>query len=252
MITTYENLPADKRIYVASDFHLGHPNVKESQLREEKIGRWLDSIKHNAQAIILAGDLFDFWFEYKQVVPKGFLRFYAKLIELKGLGIDLIFFTGNHDIWMFDYFERELGATIHREPKSFLVGKHNIQIGHGDGLGPGDLKFKFFKSIFTNKLAQWGFKWIHPDLGIKLATAWSGHSKGHDDPFLGEKEPIFIHCMNVEESNHHDYYIFGHRHIILDMPVGKNARYYNTGEWIENSQFIEISNTAVKSLKYEE
>ncbi len=125
-------------------------------------------------------------------------------------------------------------------------------IGHGDGLGPGDQKFKFFKSIFTNKLAQWGFRWIHPDLGIKLATTWSGHSKKYEDPFLGEKEPIFIHCKQMEQLEHHDFYIFGHRHLILDMPISDSSTYLNIGEWISNSQYIEVSNTEVKSLKFDE
>lgn len=250
MITTYENLPTDKRIYVASDFHLGAPDLKSSQKREEKIARWLDSIKYNARAIIFAGDIFDFWFEYKQVVPKGFLRFYAKIVELRNLEIDLIFFIGNHDLWMFDYFEKELAIQIYKEPKSFIVGGHRLMIGHGDGLGPGDHKFKFFKSIFTNRIAQWAFRWIHPDIGVKLATTWSTHSKEQEDPFLGEEEALFIYCKEIESKTHHDYYIFGHRHLILDMPINEYSIYLNTGEWVVNSQYIEVSKSDVKSLSF--
>ena len=252
MNQTYRNLSPEKRIYVASDFHLGSPNLKASQSREEKINRWIDSVKSDAAAFIFAGDIFDFWFEYKEVVPKGFLRFLGKLSELRHAGIDIIFFIGNHDLWMFDYFEKELDILIYKEPVSFEIGANKIQIGHGDGLGPGDRKFKFFKSIFNNTLAQWAFRWLHPDIGIRLAKAWSGHSKQYEDPYLGENEPLVVHCKQVESDHHHDYYLFGHRHLILDMPIGEQATYYNLGEWFQNSRYIEISATEVTPKVYEE
>ncbi len=251
MITTYQSLPKNKKIYVASDFHLGSPDLKSSQAREKKIVKWINSVQEDAAAFIFAGDVFDFWFEYKEVVPKGFIRFLGKLAELNERGIDLLFFIGNHDLWMYDYFEQELNATVYREPQSFQIGANKIMIGHGDGLGPGDRKFKFFKSIFMNPIAQWGFRWLHPDVGIKLAKAWSGHSKNHEDPFLGEDEWLVLHCKEVESKDPHDYYIFGHRHLLLDMPIGKNSIYYNLGEWFKNSRYIKITDKEVIPLTYE-
>lgn len=231
----------DRKVYVASDFHLGAPDRASSREREHKIIRWLNLIEKDAAGIILAGDLFDFWFEYKHVIPKGHIRFLGKLASLRDQGIPIIIFTGNHDIWMFGYLEAELGIPILRRPERFQIGPHVVLIGHGDGLGPGDRKFKFFKRIFTNKLAQWAFRWVHPDVGIWLAGVWSGSSRGNDPPFQGEKEWLIQHCTEVEASTHHDYYVFGHRHLPIEAPIGEKATYFNLGEWIAGSSYLEIT-----------
>lgn len=241
MNTEYSNLPADKKVYLASDFHLGVPSAEASLLRERKIIKWLDWIKQDAAAIMLVGDIFDFWFEYKHVVPKGFVRFLGKIAQLKDEGIPIFIFTGNHDMWMFDYLQNELGVVIIREPTSFQIAKHAVHIGHGDGLGPGDKTFKAIKRVFKNKLAQWAFSWVHPNVGFSLAHAWSGKSKDKDeDPFLGEEEWLLQYCRQMEKTTHHDYYIFGHRHIPLEMKVAPNSTYLNLGDWFEKNTYVEI------------
>ncbi|MEQ9439526.1 MAG: UDP-2,3-diacylglucosamine diphosphatase [Cyclobacteriaceae bacterium] len=236
------HLPKEKKIYFASDFHLGAPNAEQSRLREEVITDWFDSIRHDAHLIFLIGDLFDFWFEYRYVIPKGFLRFQAKLVQLVEQGIFLVIFTGNHDLWMFDYFEQELGIPIIRQPISVQISDHNFHLGHGDGLGPGDSFYKMLKKGFTSKTCQRLFSLIHPDVGMYLANLWSKKSRlkneKEDESFRGpEHEWIYQYCVEVETHQHHDYYVFGHRHLPLDIPVSDASRYYNIGEWISQQSY---------------
>lgn len=245
----FAELPTNKKIYLASDFHLGAPTYEESLHREKKIVQWLESIENDAAGIILVGDLFDFWFEYRHVIPKGFVRFLGKIAQLRGRNIPVIFFTGNHDLWMSDYFQKELGIQLEREPKSYQMGPHKIHIGHGDGLGPGDRKFKFYKKVFLSRIARWGFRWLHPDLGVGLAKLWSGHSRNHPDDveFQGENEWLIIYSKSVESTQHHDFYIYGHRHIPSKLATD-NFTYYNLGEWISKYTFLEIDQNG-SSLK---
>lgn len=229
-------LEEGKQVYFASDFHLG---IKNSTTREREICAWLDFAAQDAQVIFLVGDIFDFWFEYKNAIPKGFIRFQGKLAELIDKGVEIIFFTGNHDMWLFDYFTKELGIKIFRQPIDIKVDEIIVHIGHGDGLGPGDRKYKFLKKIFANPLCQWFFGKIHPDWGIGLASYWSRHSrlqssKKGDEQFLGEGEWLWTYCKEQEAKQHRDLYIFGHRHLPLDLPVGENARYINLGEWLHH------------------
>lgn len=227
-----------QKIYFASDFHLGAPDYAQSRAREKVIIRWLDQVAKDASVIFLLGDLFDFWFEYKYVVPKGFIRFFGKLASLKDQGKDLIIFTGNHDMWMFDYLQEELAVPIIRNPVSIQVNDQLLHIGHGDGLGSGDQQFKILKKIFKSALSQKLFAAIHPRWGMGLAHAWSHHSRQKnlkkDESFKGKEfEWIYEYCETVEKQQHHDYYIFGHRHLPLDIPINAQSRYYNIGEWIQ-------------------
>ena len=184
-------LPKNKKIYIASDQHFGIPNHQDSLLREKKFVQWLDIVKKDAGAIFLLGDLFDFWFEYKKVVPKGFVRVLGKLAEIRDSGIPIYFFVGNHDLWMNDYFEKELDIPVYRKPKEFLVNNKSFLIGHGDGLGPGDRGYKRMKKVFTNPFSKWLYRWLHPDLGIRLGEYLSTKNKlisGEEDiKFLGEE-----------------------------------------------------------------
>jgi UDP-2,3-diacylglucosamine hydrolase len=226
-----------KKIFFASDFHLGVPNRQESVAREKRIISWLDSVKAEAHAIYLLGDIFDFWFEYKHAIPKGHIRLQGKLAELTDAGIPIVFFTGNHDMWMFDYFPTELGIPVYRDPQLLEVGHHKILIGHGDGLGPGDTFYKFLKKFFNSKLCQWLFARLHPNLGIGIANAWSKQSRitnmKREEKFLGEQnEFLYVYCNAQEKIKHHDFYIFGHRHLPLDLAIGSNSRYINLGEWV--------------------
>ena len=166
-----------EKIYFASDFHLGSPNLEESLKREKKIISWLNEIVIDAKKIYLLGDIFDFWFEYEKVVPKGFVRLLAKLADFVDKGIEIHFLVGNHDMWMRDYLEKEIGLKLHF--KEFIVEENNqlILIGHGDGLGKGDYKHKILKSLFTPKICKWLFSRLHPNFGIGLGQAWSNKSR---------------------------------------------------------------------------
>lgn len=231
-----------KKIFFASDFHLGVPNHEVSVAREKKIIAWLDSIKNEAHTIYLLGDIFDFWFEYKHSIPKGHIRLQGKLAELRDAGIPIVFFTGNHDMWMFDYFPKELGIPVYRDPLVLEVGSQRLLIGHGDGLGPGDHTYKILKKFFNSSFCQWLFARLHPNLGIGIANRWSKSSRltnmKREDGYQGnEKEFLWVYCNEIEQKQHHDYYIFGHRHLPLDLPIGEHSRYINLGEWVNFSTY---------------
>ena len=233
------HLPPGKKIYFASDFHLGVPDAVASLDREKKVVAWLESIRHDAHAIYLLGDIFDFWFEYSHAIPRGFIRLQGKLAELRDAGIPVSFFTGNHDMWMFDYFPTELGIPVHREAIELVVGKQRLLIGHGDGLGPGEASYKLLKKFFNSRICQWLFARIHPNLGMRIAHWWSRKSRinnmKHEETFKGEeKEFLFLWCRDEEKRTHRDFYIFGHRHLVLDLQVGPNSRYLNIGEWVHH------------------
>ena len=230
-------IPQGKKIYFSSDNHLGAPTPQQSKPREEKFVRWLDQVKEDAAAIFLLGDLFDFWFEYKHVVPKGFVRVLGKLAEITDSGIPVYFFVGNHDLWMEDYFEKELNIPVYHQPKEFEFNSKIFLIGHGDGLGPGDIGYKRMKKVFTNPFAKWLYRWFHPDLGVPLAQYFSVKNKaisGEEDvAYLGEdKEWLVQYCRRKLESSHYDYFVFGHRHLPLEIPLKENSKYINLGDWI--------------------
>ncbi|MEZ4944891.1 MAG: UDP-2,3-diacylglucosamine diphosphatase [Cyclobacteriaceae bacterium] len=244
-------LPSGKKIYFASDFHLGVPDHEASLAREKRIIRWLDHVKDDAHSIYLLGDIFDFWFEYKQAIPKGFVRLLGKLAELRDTGMPIYFFTGNHDMWMFDYFPKELGIPIYREPIELVIENHKLMIGHGDGLGPGDKSYKILKKFFNSSLCQWLFARLHPNLGIGIAKIWSRSSRitnmKKEEKFKGEEnEYLLTYCRELEKNNHHDFYVFGHRHLPLDLEVGSNSRYVNLGEWVNFNTYGVYDGTSIK------
>lgn len=230
-----------KKIYFASDFHLGVPDHASSFEREKLLIQWLDSIQHDAQCIFLIGDVFDFWFEYKYTIPKGFIRFQGKLAELADAGIKFYFFPGNHDLWMFDYYEKELDATVSRKPMQFVINDKRFYIVHGDGYGPGDHTHKFILKIFQSRFFQWIFSILPPDLTYWIANKWSRGSRAsntkNEEHFLNEDEWLWAYAKEVQQKEHHDYYIFGHRHLQLDLKVGENSRYINLGEWVNFSPY---------------
>lgn len=231
------NLSNNQKIYFASDQHFGAPTPEASLPREQKFVAWLNEIKEDAGAIFLLGDLFDFWFEYNTVVPKGFVRVLGKLAELKDAGIPIYFFVGNHDLWMTDYFEKELNIPVYHKPKEFTINGKRFLIGHGDGLGPEDIGFKRMKKVFTFPLFKWLFKWLHPDLGVKLGQYMSIKNKlisGEEGAqFLGnENEWLVQYCYRKLETKHYDYFVFGHRHLPLDIALQKDSTYINLGDWI--------------------
>jgi UDP-2,3-diacylglucosamine hydrolase len=231
-------------VFFISDMHLGVPSHEASLQREKKLVLWLDEIADRAQAIHLVGDLFDFWFEYKEVVPKGYIRFLGKLAELRDRGIDIHVYTGNHDIWMFGYLTDEMGIALHREGQNWLYGDCRIHVGHGDGIGPGDHGYKFIKKVFSNKVCQWMFRQIHPDFGIRLALFWSRKSRqadAHiDESFKGEEEAQVVFAREYLEKEDIDFFVFGHRHWPTDYALNDKSRFINLGDWITHFTYAEF------------
>ncbi|WP_411332583.1 UDP-2,3-diacylglucosamine diphosphatase [Riemerella anatipestifer] len=243
-----------KKIYFASDQHFGAPTLEASKLREQKFVQWLEDIRKDAQVLFLMGDLFDFWHEWQFVVPRGFVRVLGKLAELKDQGIDIYFFVGNHDLWMKDYFEKELGIPVFLEKRYATINGKRFLLAHGDGLGPGDKGYKRMKKVFTNPLAQWLFKWIHPDISMKLALYLSQKNKmisGEEDKeFLGEDREFLVRYSKEKlKAEHIDYFVFGHRHLPMILEVGAGASYVNLGDWISYYSYGVFDGTQFQ-LKY--
>lgn len=235
-----------KNIYFASDFHLGIPDHKSSLEREKKLVSWLNDVKEKADRIFLMGDVFDFWFEYKSVVPKGYVRLMGKLAEITDAGIPVHLFKGNHDIWAFNYLEKEINIILHRHPEVFDFNGRKFYLGHGDGLGPGDNGYKFLKKIFENRVNQWLFRWLHPDLGAGMALYFSKKSRTANIIKEGKKEEgsriedemLYKYAQSlVKQGTSADYYIFGHRHLPTDKALSDGSRLILLGDWITNFSY---------------
>jgi UDP-2,3-diacylglucosamine hydrolase len=247
-------MTAAKKIYFLSDFHLGAPDAKSSLVREKKIIAFLDEIKKDAERIFILGDLFDFWFEYKKVVPKGYVRILGKLAEITDSGIPIDFFVGNHDMWMKDYFQQELNIPVFYEPQTYVLNEKKFMIGHGDGLGPGDHGYKFIKKLFRNKIAQSLFGILPPVIGIGLANYFSKTSRAKtgqsDEIFEGEeKEWLVSYCREILKSEQYDYFVFGHRHLPLDIKLNEQSTYINLGDWIKYDSYAVLEEKTLY-LKY--
>ena len=249
-------LETGKKVYFLSDFHLGAPNDTESRKREDRLVRFLQDARKDAGIIFIVGDIFDFWFEYKTVVPKGFVRILGTLAQLADEGIQLHIFTGNHDLWMQDYLSKELNAKLYFEPQAFIIQNKQFLIGHGDGLGPGDKGYKRLKKIFTNPICQWLFRWLHPDAGIQLANYFSRKSRAKtgnaDEVFLGEdKEWLILYTKEKAKTMSVDYFIFGHRHYAIDLKINDKSRYINLGDWIRLNTYAVFDGTDLQLLTWE-
>jgi len=248
------------KIYFASDFHLGIPDHDTSLIREKKLVSWLDSIQHDAEAIYLMGDIFDFWFEYKQVVPKGYVRFLGKIAELTDKGIDVHIFRGNHDVWAFGYLHKEVGLQIHRKPEIIEAQGKKLFLAHGDGLGPGDTGYKIMKKVFEFKPNQFLFKWLHPDIGTAMGLFFSHRSRlaniakeekeGPNPPL--EKEMLYHYALKKsKEMPEVDFFIFGHRHIPLVHPLNPKATLIILGDWITHFTYGVLENGKFSLKKFE-
>jgi UDP-2,3-diacylglucosamine hydrolase len=229
--------PIIKKIYFVSDAHLGSKLIKNAHEHEMKLVRWLDVIKNDAAELYLLGDIFDFWFEYKTVVPKGFTRFLGKLGELSDAGIKVHFFTGNHDIWTFGYLEQEIGLAVHRHPEVIEMGGKRFYLAHGDRLGDHSLGVKLIQSIFHNHICQKLFSYIPPRLGMGFGLAWSKSNRVKSKrnvytKYMGEdKECLVRYAKSYPEAEHIDIFVFGHRHILLDLMLKNNSRVCIIGDW---------------------
>lgn len=253
-------LPSDKKIYFISDFHLGAPDYASSLQREKIIVQFLDEIKKDVAEIFLVGDMFDFWYEYRKVVPKGYVRLLGKLAELADAGIPMHFFVGNHDMWMRDYLQTELNIPIYMEPKEFERNGKKFLVGHGDGLGPGDHGYKRLKKIFRNPACKWLFGILPPVMGMGLANYLSRRSRvqtgAREEIFLGEdKEWLIIYSKEVLQEKNIDFFVFGHRHLPIDYRLsvinGHSGRYINLGDWIRYYTYavFDGENLQLKSFK---
>ena len=230
------------RIYFASDFHLGLDLAQSSKDRERMIVGWLEEIASDAREIFLVGDLFDFWFEYRSVIPRGFTRFIGMLARLKDQGVAVHIFTGNHDMWMFNYFEKELGIPIYRNPIIREFDGKKFYIGHGDGLGPGDHGYKMLKRIFSSKICQWLFARLHPNLAFGLAKFWSARSRAKankTDAFRGKDHEWLVSYANeLSATLDVDYFVFGHRHLPIRCLLDNGfSQYINLGDWMTHRSY---------------
>jgi len=244
-------LAGKNKIYFISDAHLGLYPPESSARRERVLVNWLDSIKADAAELYLLGDIFDFWHEYKHVVPRGFVRFLGKLAELTDNGTILHFFTGNHDIWVYDYLQKELGLKVYRESITRTLNGKRFFLSHGDGLGPGDHGYKLMKWGFTNKVLQWLFARIHPNASMAFGKRWSKSSRYAKgivaDPYRGDNDELqVVFAKTTLEKEHFDFFIFGHRHIPFDVQLTKNSRILNLGDWITNFTYAVWDGTELK------
>ncbi len=229
-----------KNVYFLSDAHLGSRAIEHSRTQERRLVNFLDKIKDQASAIYFLGDMFDFWYEFKYVVPKGFTRFLGKLSELTDKGIEVHFFVGNHDLWCGDYLTKECGVVLHREPLTCEIYGKEFYLAHGDGLGDPDTKFKVLRSAFRSKTLQRMFSAIHPRWSINWGLAWAKHSrlkhiKNNEPVYMGEdKEYLVLYTKSYLES-HPDinYFIYGHRHIELDLMLSRSSRILILGDWVQ-------------------
>ena len=243
-------------IYFASDFHLGSDGFIASKEREKRIIRWLTSIQDELEELYLVGDVFDYWFEYKSVIPKGFTRFLGKLSELTDGGVKVFFFTGNHDMWMFNYFTEELGIPVYRKPVLKEIKDKKFFIGHGDGLGPGDHGYKILKKVLGNRLCQWSYARLHPNFGLRLMKYFSKISRENEVEeleFLGvDKEWLIAFAESHAIENDVDYYIFGHRHLLLQYGLkNQHSIYYNIGDWLKFQSYLKFDGIEARLETFE-
>lgn len=247
------------KTFFVTDAHLG--SGTDSRQREAELVKWLDSIEDEAQRVIMLGDIFDFWFTYKYVVPQGYTRLLGKMAQMSDDGVEFHFFIGNHDMWLFDYLQKEIGVTMHSKPEEmFIDGKHFL-IGHGDGMGNQDLSYNILKHLFRNRICQWLFAGIHPKIGFSIARRWStksrhSHSKKYNRYLGDDKEAIYQFCVRRQDerqkagSQLFDYFIFGHRHTPIVRSLG-DATYINVGNWLENRDYavFDGEKTELKSFQ---
>jgi UDP-2,3-diacylglucosamine hydrolase len=247
-----------KKLYFASDFHLGMPNENDSRIREKKIIEWLEYCRKDAKSIFLLGDVFDFWFEYHKTIPKGFVRFLGTIASITDQGIPVYLFPGNHDLWISDYLKKECGVTLVEGFFEFEHQGKRFFLHHGDGLGPGDTSYKIMKRIFTARFARFLFQWIHPNLGIALAHALSRKSRlsqsPKEDNYLGHNKEhltqfVLSHSQSKTNESRPHYYLFGHRHLVIDTTIN-GVRYLNLGEWLHGSQFVVFDGETLQFLSW--
>ncbi len=228
-------------IYFISDVHLGAPALNNNRERELLFAKWLDCISHDVKELYLLGDIFDFWYEYKKVVPRGFSRILGRLAMLTDRGIPVHFFTGNHDLWVFDYLPQEVGLQIHRKELITTIMGKKFFLAHGDGLDPEDKGYLFLKKIFSNKKLQWMFSRLHPNFALRIAHRWSKSSRlskmYRKEEFNVKNESMYRFAENYLEKEWIDYFIFGHRHRMADVEIKDQSRMILLGDWMKSFSY---------------
>jgi UDP-2,3-diacylglucosamine hydrolase len=244
----------EKNIYFASDFHLGLDNKLTSMEREKKIVEWLRSIEASCSQLFLLGDLFDYWFEYKESVPKGYVRFLGQLANMADSGIQIHLFIGNHDMWQKDYLKDEIGLNLYYEPRVFTFGDKTFFLGHGDGLGPGDLKYKFIKKFIRNPFLQWCYSLIHPTWGLKLMRFFSQRNDRYNHEIKDiQKEWLMQFAEDTLLTQDVDYFIFGHRHVAIDYTLSNSkSKYVNLGDWLDFCTYAVFDGHELVLKQYDE
>lgn len=250
---------SEKKVFFASDVHLGAPYLQDKKEHELRFLRWLNFIQPNCKELYLMGDIFDFWWEYKRVVPKGFVRILGKLAEFTDSGIPVHFFIGNHDIWTFGYLEKECGLKVYRKQDVHEIDGKKFFLAHGDGLYEVDPGFKIMRSIFHNRFIQQLFSSLVPSrLALKLATGWSGESRKHNtkiakSEYKGESNEYLIkYAKLLLQEAHYDFFIFGHRHVVLDLALKKDSRILILGDWVQYFTYAEYANGKMLYQTFEE
>lgn len=250
-------MPEKSRIYFASDLHLGMHPLEESRVRERYFIEWLEEIRQDAKELWLLGDIFDYWFEYSKVVPRGFTRFLGTLASLADQGVEIHIFPGNHDVWLFDYLPDEIGLTIHQTTMIKTWGKCRFMLGHGDGLLKSDRSYRLLQAIFKSKILQWFYARIHPNGSSSFAQWWSRKSRiktGAYVPFLGpEKEHQVIYAKKIlEKQPDIDYFIFGHRHVPFQIQISPSSQVVCLGDWIQNFTYAVFDGEELHLKKFYE
>lgn len=248
------------KVYFITDFHLGVPTIEDSQSREKKLITFLGSIKETCDELFLMGDLFDFWFEYKTVIPRGHVRLLAKFAEFIDCGIPVHLFAGNHDLWTFSYLQEEIGIQVHREPEVMTLKGKKFFLVHGDGRGPGDKGYKFLKRVFERKINQWLFRTIHPDFGIKVALKWSHNhrvkkldreAKGNYYSDIKNTRLYKYALIEAEKDPTIDFFVFGHQHKPMQYMTGNHAVTTVVGNWLRDFTYAEFDGEKIELKKYE-
>ncbi|MDD4728012.1 MAG: UDP-2,3-diacylglucosamine diphosphatase [Dysgonamonadaceae bacterium] len=243
------------KTYFLSDAHLGSVFHENSFDVERKLCRWFDAVKHDAKEIYLMGDIFDYWFEYKNVVPRGFTRVLGKLSELTDAGIPIYFFIGNHDIWLTDYLSKECGLIIEKKPIIKKIDGKVFYLAHGDGLGDESWKFKFVRKVYHNQFLRFLYAAIHPRWTMGFASTWSNYSRtnGKIEPFLGEEKEHLIQFAKeeLERKPQINYFVFGHRHIMLNLPVKKESNIVILGDWMSYFSYAVFDGETMQLKQFE-
>lgn len=250
----------DKKIFFVSDFHFGVPDHASSLRRERMLVSWFNATRNQAAAYYLMGDVFDFWFEYKTVVPKGFVRLLGTLASITDQGIPVHVFKGNHDLWAFDYLNTEVGVVLHRQPVIAELSGKTFFLAHGDGLGPGDRGYKFMKKVFENKINQRLFRWLHPDLGTRMGLYFSKRSRVANTLRINideqtttiEDEMLYAYCLRKKAMHPEiDFFVFGHRHTPIIHPLPGNATMVVLGDWVNHFTYACFDGHRIELSKYD-